>query len=275
MKNKFVAIVLIFTMLFMYPTKSNAETNSFLINCDKIMNILSNEDASQNYVETGVVLRNFEEMKEFDKYFDNLYYNGNIYVFFVWQSTGDPDSPGNVYVKSNGSSRQAYEEHVQATSKIKEIARSIGGNTVSEKLAGIYDYVYKSVQYADQNTIDAVKKMNSKSKRNYEGIYATGYTAVMNGISTCIGYSSIFQRLCSEKGIPCAIIRNSTHAYNVVLLDGQTYFYDLTNDVLNGRMSISGKSYLELKQINEQMFKADQIIPSHFITLENTFAAIS
>lgn len=262
MKNKFVAIVLIFTMLFMYPIKTYAETNSFQTNCDKIMNILLNEDASQNYVDTGVVMRNIEEMKEFNKYFDNLYYNGNIYVFLVWQSTGK------VYVKSNGSSRQAYEEHVQATSKIKEIARSIGGNTVPEKLAGIYDYVYKNVQYADQNTIDAVKKMDSKTKRYYEGIYATGYTAVINGMSTCIGYSSLFQRLCSEKGIPCAIIRNSTHAYNVVLLDGQSYFYDLTNDVLNGRMSISGKSYLELKQINEQMFKADQIIPSHFITLE-------
>lgn len=57
-------------------------------------------------------------------------------------------------------------------------------------------------------------------------------SAMQNGRSVCSGYAKSFQFLLNKAGIPCALVTGtacgSPHAWNLVLLDGDYYFFDVT-----------------------------------------------
>lgn len=57
-------------------------------------------------------------------------------------------------------------------------------------------------------------------------------SAMQNGRSVCSGYAKSFQFLLNKAGIPCTLVTGtacgSPHAWNLVLLDGDYYFFDVT-----------------------------------------------
>lgn len=257
MRNTLLALVFILGML---PSTSFASEKGGLdSHCAKIMEVLASQDASQEAVGTGIVLGSIDEVRALNSYFKNLYYNGNVGVCF---SGGTYDGTEvTVYVKTNGPSRQAYEEHVRATEKYQAIADAIPGTGSQETLDRIYDYVYTNVTYADANTVNTIKQARNSSQINFQDIQATGYTAVMEGVSTCVGYSTMFQRLCRIKGISCSIIKNSSHQYNLVKLNGREMCYDITSDtVCREKYLYSGESYEYLVKLNSTLYEAAEVI---------------
>lgn len=56
------------------------------------------------------------------------------------------------------------------------------------------------------------------------------YGLLLKGIAVCDGFSQSFKMLCNELDIPCIIMGNSGHAWNLVQMDdGKWYRIDLTN----------------------------------------------
>lgn len=56
------------------------------------------------------------------------------------------------------------------------------------------------------------------------------YGLLLEGIAVCDGFSQTFKLLCSELNIPCIIMGNAGHAWNLVQMeDGKWYRVDLTN----------------------------------------------
>ena len=53
---------------------------------------------------------------------------------------------------------------------------------------------------------------------------------LLEGIAVCDGFSDSFKMICNELGIPCIIMGNASHAWNLVQMeDGKWYRVDITN----------------------------------------------
>lgn len=79
---------------------------------------------------------------------------------------------------------------------------------------------------------DAICQMNTYDPENH--LNQSSYSALASGSSVCAGYSRAFQAACQKLGITCYYVtgtsRGSTHAWNVVMIDGKFYNVDLTWD---------------------------------------------
>lgn len=264
MKKKMGQVLLAgFLMFFLLPHISYArslDSEGFISDCAQIMETLACQDRSNTDLNTGVIVENDQQLKDLYDYFNNLYYNGNTGVCLSGRRFDG--SRMYVLVRTQGSSHQAYEEHVEATRRYQSIAQAIPGAASQEALNGIYDYIYTNVVYADANTIETIQRVKKGNQIDYGAVKATGYTAVMDGISTCVGYSVMFQRLCAIKGIPGAIIRNRNHQYNMVMVNGAEVYYDMTADTYSKKKYLySGKSYEELMNIDAAFYEAAKIYP--------------
>ncbi|ETP73898.1 Transglutaminase-like superfamily protein,putative cell wall binding protein [Lachnospiraceae bacterium JC7] len=73
------------------------------------------------------------------------------------------------------------------------------------------------------------------------------YNALVNGKAVCQGYAEAFQELCESAGLSTRIVSNSTHAWNLVKLDGEWYHVDITwaDDDTKGQKGLS-KGYINL-----------------------------
>lgn len=58
----------------------------------------------------------------------------------------------------------------------------------------------------------------------------TAYGALTLNKAVCAGYSKAYQLLCERAGLKCKIVRNATHAWNLVQIDGKWYHVDCTGD---------------------------------------------
>ena len=54
------------------------------------------------------------------------------------------------------------------------------------------------------------------------------YGALVDGISSCSGYSSAYRYLCQRANLWCDTVASDTHAWNVVKLESGTYHMDIT-----------------------------------------------
>jgi transglutaminase/protease-like cytokinesis protein 3 len=61
---------------------------------------------------------------------------------------------------------------------------------------------------------------------------ATPYSALISGKTICQGYARAYQALCQEAGLSCREVTGSSegvaHAWNIVELERDTYYVDLT-----------------------------------------------
>ena len=79
------------------------------------------------------------------------------------------------------------------------------------------------------DSICGVSNYSTKSIENQ-----SSYSALINGSCACAGYSRAFQDVCNKSGIPCYYITGESlgrpHAWNIVKIDGNYYYVDLTWD---------------------------------------------
>ncbi len=93
-----------------------------------------------------------------------------------------------------------------------------------EKIKAIHDYIVVNTVYDQENL----------EKNSIPDIDYTAKGVFENGIAVCRGYAEAFQLLMEALDIECQIVtgyaENTTHAWNIVKLDGQWYHVDTTFD---------------------------------------------
>ncbi len=101
-----------------------------------------------------------------------------------------------------------------------------------EKIRYVHDYLADSIVYNFEAAED-----NDDGNWSVESDYAySGYGGIVNGSCVCAGYSSAFQVIIQRLGYECAYVTGDTtegyHAWNIVNIDGEYYWFDLTwNDI--------------------------------------------
>lgn len=107
-----------------------------------------------------------------------------------------------------------------------------GGNAYGseyEKIVYVHDYLVQNVEY-DHATLEKVEKKNHSPESEY--VYSV-YGSLVNGKSVCAGYAKAFQLILNNMGIKCTYVvgeAGEPHAWNLVELDGEQYFVDVTWD---------------------------------------------
>jgi len=98
------------------------------------------------------------------------------------------------------------------------------GMTDYEKELAFHDFIIENIEY--DTSFDINKGIPRSSS------HALG--ALETGLAVCEGYAQLMMLLLNRAGIPCRIITGiadgEPHAWNIVLLDGDTYHVDVTWD---------------------------------------------
>lgn len=99
--------------------------------------------------------------------------------------------------------------------------------TDHEKLRAIHDYIILTCAYDYENYLAATIPEESY----------LAYGALIDHVAVCQGYSAAFNLLCRKAGIKSLTLAGRTsgvdynnHAWNMVMLDGEIYFIDVTSD---------------------------------------------
>ncbi len=92
-----------------------------------------------------------------------------------------------------------------------------------DKIRAVHDYLCTTISYS----FDTVYE-EADERSGYDGLY--------HHTTVCTGYALLFQKFMDRMGIPCYIGTGSNHAWNIVMLDGQWYHVDCTNDRRNGKV---------------------------------------
>ena len=156
--------------------------------------------------------------------------------------------------------RYSEEETREKDRMIESAVRSILRDTehVSEyrREMIIHDRIVRNVTYGEKE--DTVYKAHTM-----EGVF-------LDQLSVCEGISMAFIYLCRKVGIPCALIvgdlmiassyqekKYNGHAWNLVEIEGHTYYVDVTND--NYRYGYLSHTYFNL---SEQLISTTHRLPT-------------
>lgn len=119
-------------------------------------------------------------------------------------------------------SRQRQAEIESATADFLKTADSRGSDY--EKAVAAHNYIIKTTRYAEGYSVDSTA---------YSEV-STIYSALVGGEALCSGYAKAYQYLLGKMGVECSYISGKAngedHAWNLVKLDGEYYYVDVTWD---------------------------------------------
>lgn len=125
-----------------------------------------------------------------------------------------------IAIEFSGTIPLSDEERAQKKTEIDQKVEILLAG-ISEN-ASDYDkvkYVYETVINHTDYVLDAPDNQNM-------------YSVFVNGKSVCIGYAKASQYLLKELGVDCTLVRGKvngqTHAWNLVKIDGEYYYFDTT-----------------------------------------------
>ena len=79
----------------------------------------------------------------------------------------------------------------------------------------------------------SINSIYSDNRSEEEWINSSAYGALISGKTICTGYAMAHKALCDRLGLPCWVIsgniKGAGHAWNMIRLDGKTYFVDCTS----------------------------------------------
>ncbi len=116
----------------------------------------------------------------------------------------------------------------------------------------IYDYVMEQLTYdyeADQDV----------SLKTY---YQSVYSALIGKKTVCAGYSKLFSMFCTYFGLDSIVVTNDFHAWNMVCVDGQWYYLDVTWDDGNSSYHFFNKSAESIGLNHELSDIYDGLLPA-------------
>ncbi len=152
------------------------------------------------------------------------------------------------YMSSLDKYRKAFEDKVAAA--VSEIEKNCTNDY--EKALYAHDYLVKNAYY-DHDAVDQVMNYPTSYSPVHDLIFSA-YGALVNGQCVCAGYAKAYKVLLDRLGIPCVyvvgwgdVVRSDVgHAWNRIVLDGESYYVDITwDDCLekkgsDGRFEFSG-----------------------------------
>ena len=121
---------------------------------------------------------------------------------------------------------QKAQMQAELDSAVQEIlSRAVSYTDVFEKELFFHDYICENTEY-DSDAAADLTGVNPDSM--------TVYGALVCGKAICEGYSKAMQVLCKKAGIPCGVVYGETddvaHMWNIIELDGELYYLDVTFD---------------------------------------------
>ncbi|QTD40896.1 DUF5050 domain-containing protein [Sporosarcina sp. Te-1] len=135
-------------------------------------------------------------------------------------------SNGNIEFTYSLPSSTAIAHQKQLRTKVKSILKSVNkpGSSDFDKVKAIHDYLVHNVAYDAGNY-----KQSTVPAASY-----TAYGSLINGTAVCDGYTKAAQLLMNQLGIEnhyvSGFANGEEHSWNLVKLDGNYYFMDITWD---------------------------------------------
>ncbi|MBR3639706.1 MAG: hypothetical protein IKN50_03780 [Clostridia bacterium] len=136
------------------------------------------------------------------------------------------------YMSSLDKYQKAFDEKVAAA--VAEIEKNCSNDY--EKALYAHDYLVKNAFY-DHDAVDEVMNYPTSYSPVHDLIFSA-YGALVNGQCVCAGYAKAYKVLLDRLGIPCVyvvgwgdVVRSDVgHAWNRIVLDGESYYVDITWD---------------------------------------------
>lgn len=203
--------------------------------CDQVIEVLASEDKDMVMCSKHIPLQSSSDnWTEISSYFHYAYYCGDTNILFGYSNCKEHGPYGCMQIESIGSSKTAAQQHKEAKAKIAEWAATIDNSlSVKEKADAVYDIVTSHVTYGYNSEEDARAALN-KTRNGYlcyDGTNITAYAGAMRGKAVCMGHAILYKQLCDLKEVPCEVIKNDRHAFNMVKIDGVEYLYDTVNAI--------------------------------------------
>lgn len=191
---------------------------------------------------------------------------------FFWLSSGFRASgipasllyPGHIFIELDTyefwaeiDDHQTYADRLlQAVDAVAETARKY--DTAYEQVKFVHDYLADTARY-DSEALQNTKEPDPDSENYY---IFTAYGCLINGRSVCAGYVRAFQMVLHRLGIPCSyengVAGDESHAWNMVELDGEAYYVDVTWDDTQ-RYDGDGDAYYTYFLVTSAMLEQDHI----------------
>ncbi len=152
------------------------------------------------------------------------------------------------------------EDHrLRAEAKIRQVVSAVQGGDRYTQLRKLTEWFLDNTYYdpyADQINPTGLSSLTTR------GIHYDGsmYGVLLEGIAVCGGFSEAVKVFCDRLGIPCIIMGNAKHAWNLVQMeDGQWYRLDITNACRlgwDGELPNSKAVYFEQEFLNNNTLQA-------------------
>ena len=170
-------------------------------------------DVSSYQVESSALLELLEDIINVDGY-DNYY---GVSGYWCLESAGQAAKTLRVRYTTT---LEMIEQKRNITTKALEIvAETIKPGMSDYEIAkALHDYIVLNCAYG-------FSQVSYFPKVTY-----SGYFALLTGSGVCTDYASGYKVLMDTAGIPCEIVTNATHAWNIVQIDGEWYHVDTTWD---------------------------------------------
>jgi len=132
------------------------------------------------------------------------------------------------------------------TAVVKEVTNN--DMTDIEKAKALHDWICENTVYAEENLNDPGNHADS--------------SVFMNGIAVCEGYSRTYNLLLREAGLKSWFVSNSTHSWNVVMINGKPYHIDTTWDDTESSTNWFMRTDMELTKAGGDHYTWQAVIPS-------------
>lgn len=97
----------------------------------------------------------------------------------------------------------------------------------------LYDAVSQIILDRADYDHDSIPSIYADNRSEEEWINSSAYGALISGKTICTGYAMAHKALCDRLGLPCWVIsgniKGAGHAWNMIRLDGKTYYVDCTS----------------------------------------------
>ncbi len=147
------------------------------------------------------------------------------------------------YCKEQGIRHPFTEKSLEIKHRLEKIVSDVVTDNMNEeeKIKALSQYVISHMEY-DYNLISNTEASPEKIK---EGWGESLYYSVMEGRGVCQGYTTYAQNLFNEAGIESFKTDGIDHTWNLVQIEDEYYFVDLTNvdSLIDEQLSTSFDNY--------------------------------
>lgn len=170
-----------------------------------------------------------EEMK--NQVFDKVFYYSLVvdhpeyfYVrpFSEGYSNGEEVVQADFRIKYIYSAEQIEAKQAKIDAIVSALKKKLPKNATNyDKALLVYDYIIDNCAYADEFKDFANAAAQQSPVSTIEG-------CLLNKRAVCTGYSRAYKYILNKMGIKCTVVNNPEHEWNLLMLDNEYYYTDVT-----------------------------------------------